>query len=112
MIFPLHSLYLTKEMKKIGEIREETETFNKEVPDSVEGYRTEDDKQSFQGDLSNIDSSESEVQITPKRRRRIPPPNPPYRTRRRGRYSMLKVNNACIFQFVNLPLCSIIVSLS
>lgn len=27
-----------------------------------------------------------------KRRRRIPPPNPPYRTRKRGRYSMLRVS--------------------
>ncbi|KAL1826513.1 hypothetical protein ACET3Z_004925 [Daucus carota] len=47
----------------------------------------DDDKVSFQGDSSNLDSTDSEVDMLPKKQkkpRRIPPPNPPYRTRKRG----------------------------
>ncbi|XP_063936331.1 uncharacterized protein LOC108226119 [Daucus carota subsp. sativus] len=53
----------------------------------------DDDKVSFEGDSSNLDSTDSEVDTLPKKQkkpRRIPPPNPPYRTRKRGRYSMLR----------------------
>ncbi|WOH05065.1 hypothetical protein DCAR_0624477 [Daucus carota subsp. sativus] len=47
----------------------------------------------YVGDSSNLDSTDSEVDTLPKKQkkpRRIPPPNPPYRTRKRGRYSMLR----------------------
>ncbi|KAK1371369.1 hypothetical protein POM88_037461 [Heracleum sosnowskyi] len=56
----------------------------------VEEEGKEEDEVSFHGDSSNMDSSESEAEITPKKRRNIPPPNPPFRLRRRGRYSMLR----------------------
>lgn len=47
----------------------------------------------FEGDLSKLDSSEDEIVPPPRNRKRIPLPNPPYRTRRRERYSMLRVSN-------------------
>ncbi|KAK1371345.1 hypothetical protein POM88_037437 [Heracleum sosnowskyi] len=56
----------------------------------VEEEGKEEDEVSFHGDSSNMDSRESEAEITPKKRRNIPPPNPPFRLRRRGRYSMLR----------------------
>ena len=58
------------------------EAANEEVQDDV----------SFHGDSSNLDSTESEVEPSPKKKkRRIPPPNPPFRLRKKGRYSMLRV---------------------
>ncbi|KAL8099717.1 hypothetical protein AgCh_032105 [Apium graveolens] len=50
----------------------------------------EEDNDSFQGDNSNLDSTDSEVEKSPKKKNGIPPPNPPYRTRKRGRFSMLR----------------------
>lgn len=64
---------------------------NKEDIVDNEENKDEDDL-SFHGDSSNMDSSESEVEISPqKKKRRILPPNLPFRLRRRGRYSMLGV---------------------
>lgn len=57
----------------------------------------------FQPDSSDIDSTETEAPVP--RRRRIPPPNPPYRSRKRGRYSMLRVSyisKHCHFLACNL----------
>lgn len=69
---------LDEREERIGDIREETDTLNlNEEFGGYEGSGDEDDKQSFQGDLSNIDSSDSEVEITPKKIKTIPPPNPP-----------------------------------
>ena len=45
-------------------------------------------KKSFHSDDSNMDASQSDCP-KPKKKRRVPPPNPPYRARMRGRYSML-----------------------
>ena len=62
----------------------------------------DDDKVSFEGDSSNLDSTDSEVDTLPKKQkkpRRIPHPNPPYRTRKRGRYSMLRVSQILLFSF-------------
>lgn len=60
----------------------EGEAANEELEDNV----------SFHGDSSNSDSSESKVEVTPKKKkRRITPPNPPYRLRKKGRYLMLRV---------------------
>ncbi|KAK1376466.1 hypothetical protein POM88_032659 [Heracleum sosnowskyi] len=72
-------------------IREEREYGDEgeELPKENEGV--EDDKLSFEGDSSNVNSSDSEVEILPKKKKRIPPPNPPYMTRKKGRYSMLRV---------------------
>ncbi|KAK1397643.1 hypothetical protein POM88_007506 [Heracleum sosnowskyi] len=53
-----------------------------------EDTEDEEEKQSFHGDSSNMDSSESDCPKPKKKVRRIPPPNPPYRARKRGRYSM------------------------
>ncbi|KAK1388110.1 hypothetical protein POM88_016288 [Heracleum sosnowskyi] len=77
-------------IERIEQIREEHEYGDEgeELPKEDEGV--EDDKLSFEGDSSNVDSSDSEVDILPKKKKRIPPPNPPYRTRKRGRYSMLR----------------------
>ncbi|KAK1350638.1 hypothetical protein POM88_054627 [Heracleum sosnowskyi] len=77
-------------IERIEQIREEREYGDEgeELPKEYEGV--EDDKLSFEGDSSNVDSSDSEVDILPKKKKRIPPPNPPYRTRKRGRYSMLR----------------------
>lgn len=54
-------------------------------------YEEEEDKISFQGDSSNLDSTDSEVEKWSKKKKIIPPPNPPYKTTRKGRYSMLRV---------------------
>ncbi|KAK1354528.1 hypothetical protein POM88_047784 [Heracleum sosnowskyi] len=77
-------------IERIEQIREERgyEDEGEELPKEDEGV--EDDKLSFEGDSSNMDSNDSEVDILPKKKKRIPPPNPPYRTRKRGRYSMLR----------------------
>lgn len=78
-------------VQRIDEIREEIEDMplvQNDAPSQVIEAAEE-----FEGDLSNMDSSEDEIVPPPRRVRRIPPPNPPYRTRRRGRYSMLRVSN-------------------
>lgn len=68
--------------------------------DDCEGDEEKDDV-SFNGDSSNMDSSESEVEISPKKKKkRIPPPNPPFRNRKRGRYSMLRVISNSPYQFL------------
>ncbi|KAK1380251.1 hypothetical protein POM88_026995 [Heracleum sosnowskyi] len=77
-------------IERIEQIREEREYGDEgeELPKEDEGV--EDDKLIFEGDSCNVDSSYSDVDILPKKKKRIPPPNPPYRTRKRGRYSMLR----------------------
>ncbi|KAK1380528.1 hypothetical protein POM88_027272 [Heracleum sosnowskyi] len=77
-------------IERIEQIREEREYGDEgeELPKEDEGV--EDDKLSFEGDSSNVDSSDSEVHILPKKKKIIPPQNPPYRTRKMGRYSMLR----------------------
>ncbi|KAK1380259.1 hypothetical protein POM88_027003 [Heracleum sosnowskyi] len=78
-------------IERIEQIREEREYGDEgeELPKEDEGV--EDDKLIFEGDSCNVDSSYSDVDILPKKKKRIPPPNPPYRTRKRGRYSMLRI---------------------
>lgn len=95
--FSLTQLGLDEREEKINEIREECEEIRNgnDEEKSEEGDVDEADKLSFHGDESNIDSSESEADLVSKRRR-IPPPNSPYRTRRKGRYSMLRVSQCSI----------------
>lgn len=86
---------IDERVQRVESMIEECETEGKqkegEYEDECEGDEEKDDV-SFEGDSSNMDSSESEVEISPKKKkRRIPPPNPPFRLRRRGRYSMLRV---------------------
>ncbi|KAK1385309.1 hypothetical protein POM88_023044 [Heracleum sosnowskyi] len=61
---------------------------NEDQADNVQGE--DDDNDSFLGDSSNLDSTDSEAEITLKKKKRIPPPNPPYMTRNRGRFSMIR----------------------
>ncbi|KAK1361238.1 hypothetical protein POM88_045712 [Heracleum sosnowskyi] len=65
---------------RVSEMYDECENKAEDVDD--EGK--EEDEVSFHGDSSNMDSSESEAEITPKKKRNIPPPNPPFRLRRIG----------------------------
>lgn len=89
--FSFTQMLLDEKEVRIDDIREEIEERTILGNDS-EGEREDDvDEASFHGDSSNLDSSENEVTAPPRRVKRIPPPNPPYRTRRRGRYSMLRV---------------------
>ncbi|KAK1384831.1 hypothetical protein POM88_022566 [Heracleum sosnowskyi] len=71
-------------------IREEREYGDEGDELSKEDEGVEDDKLSFESDSSNVDSSDSEVDILPKKKKRFLPPNLPYRTRKKGRYSMLR----------------------
>ncbi|KAK1380264.1 hypothetical protein POM88_027008 [Heracleum sosnowskyi] len=69
-------------IERIEQIREEREYGDEgeELPKEDEGV--EDDKLIFEGDSCNVDSSYRDVDILPKKKKRIPPPNPPYRTRK------------------------------
>ncbi|KAK1384294.1 hypothetical protein POM88_022029 [Heracleum sosnowskyi] len=78
-----------EEDERVARVSEMYDECEKKTED-VEEEGKEEDEVSFHGDSSNMDSSESEAEITPKKRRNIPPPNPPFRLRRRGRYSMLR----------------------
>ncbi|KAK1400145.1 hypothetical protein POM88_010008 [Heracleum sosnowskyi] len=77
----------------IDQRTERTEDIRVEIEGIANDEATEDDKEEekarFHGDSSNMDSSESDCP-TPKKVRRVPPPNPPYRARRRGRFSVLR----------------------
>lgn len=52
----------------------------------------------FEEKTENVISKKEEAK---KKNKRVPPPNPPYRTRKRGRYSMLRVSHiVCFFTFL------------
>ena len=77
----------------VGEMREEVEKSEPKDADGASEKKDADEPNSFIADTSNLDSTESEAPpVAKKRKRRIPPPNPPYRTRKKGRYSMLRVS--------------------
>ncbi|KAK1399066.1 hypothetical protein POM88_008929 [Heracleum sosnowskyi] len=78
--------YKLARIERIEDIRVEIEGI---AYDEATEDDEEEEKASFHGDSSNMDSSESDCP-TPKKVRRVPPPNPPYRARRRGRFSMLR----------------------
>ncbi|KAK1356623.1 hypothetical protein POM88_049879 [Heracleum sosnowskyi] len=78
-----------EEDERVARVSEMYDECEKKTED-VDEEGKEEDKVSFHGDSSNMDSSECEAEITPKKRRNFPPPNPPFRLRRRGRYSMLR----------------------
>ncbi|KAL1802394.1 hypothetical protein ACET3Z_031041 [Daucus carota] len=72
-------------------MREEVEKSEPKDADGACEKKDADEPNSFMADTSNLDSTESEAPpVAKKRKRRIPPPNPPYRTRNKGRYSMLR----------------------
>ena len=81
-------LAIDQRIQRIEDIRVEVGEALNEV-DEEGADEDEEEKQSFHGDSSNMDSSESDCP-KPKKKRRVPPPNPPYRARKRGRYSMLR----------------------
>ena len=77
----------------VGEMREEVEKSEPKDADGASEKKDADEPNSFIADTSNLDSTESEAPpVAKKRKRRIPPPNPPYRTRKKGRYLMLRVS--------------------
>ena len=58
---------------------------------SLTQYEMEEKERRMLGMTEQIGKKKTEK---PKKKgRRIPPPNPPYRTRKKGRYSMLRVSN-------------------
>lgn len=98
--------------ERIDEIREEIEertSIGNDVGNNRVGEEDDEvEEASFHGDNSNLDSSENEVvTLLPKRVRRIPPPNPPYRTRLRGRYFMLKVRTLTYFKCYDILFSSL-----
>ncbi|XP_074354016.1 uncharacterized protein LOC141692951 [Apium graveolens] len=93
--FSFTQLLVDEKEKRVSQMIDEAEDhivpIEKEDEDVPAQGEDEEDNDSFQGDNSNLDSTDSEVEKTPKKKKRIPPPNPPYRTRKRGRFSMLRV---------------------
>ncbi|KAL1825725.1 hypothetical protein ACET3Z_012503 [Daucus carota] len=84
----LKTLAIDQRIQRIEDIRVEVgEALNEVVEEGAD--EDEEEKQSFHGDSSNMDSSESDCPKL-KKKRRVPSPNPPYRARKRGRYSMLR----------------------
>ncbi|KAL1803942.1 hypothetical protein ACET3Z_032589 [Daucus carota] len=75
-------LAIDQRIQRIEDIRVEVGEALNEV-DEEGADEDEEEKQSFHGDSSNMDSSESDCP-KPKKKRRVPPPNPPYRARKRG----------------------------
>ncbi|XP_074343713.1 uncharacterized protein LOC141687377 isoform X2 [Apium graveolens] len=92
--FSFTQLLVDEKEKRVSQMIDEAEDhivpIEKEDEDVPAQGEDEEDNDSFQGDNSNLDSTDSEVEKTPKKKKRIPPPNPPYRTRKRGRFSMLR----------------------
>ncbi|KAK1397577.1 hypothetical protein POM88_007440 [Heracleum sosnowskyi] len=84
--FSFTQMAIDQRIERIEDIRVEIEGI---AYDEATEDDEEEEKASFHGDSSNMDSSESDCP-TPKKVRRVPPPNPPYRARRRGRFSMLR----------------------
>ncbi|KAK1367463.1 hypothetical protein POM88_043024 [Heracleum sosnowskyi] len=84
--FSFTQMAIDQRIERIEDIRVEIEGI---ANDEATKDDEEEEKTSFHGDSSNMDSSESDCP-TPKKVRRVPPPNPPYRARRRGRFSMLR----------------------
>ncbi|KAK1366742.1 hypothetical protein POM88_042303 [Heracleum sosnowskyi] len=84
--FSFTQMTIDQRIERIEDIRVEIEGI---AYDEATEDDEEEEKASFHGDSSNMDSSESDCP-TPKKVRRVPPPNPPYRARRRGRFSMLR----------------------
>lgn len=86
---------LDERERRVDEIREECEEEHVEKVEEQEqsrpGENTEEEQPKYYCDTSNLDSTETEAP-PPRRQRKIPPPNPPYRTRKKGRYSMLRVS--------------------
>lgn len=88
--FSMTQFELDETERRVSEMYDETEAPEKKSEMSENAELEEN--VSFHGDSSNLDSTESEVETAPKKKkRRIPPPNPPFRLRKRGRYSMLRV---------------------
>ncbi|KAK1392472.1 hypothetical protein POM88_011528 [Heracleum sosnowskyi] len=85
--FSFIQMVIDDRIQRIEDIRDEVEGNVNEVVE--EDTEDEEEKQSFHGDSSNMDSSESDCPKPKKKVRRIPPPNPPYRARKRCGYSML-----------------------
>ncbi|KAK1361023.1 hypothetical protein POM88_045497 [Heracleum sosnowskyi] len=86
--FSFTQMDIDDRIQRIEDIRDEVEGNVNEVVE--EDTEDEEEKQSFHGDSSNMDSSESDCPKPKKKVRRIPPPNPSYRARKRGMYSMLR----------------------
>lgn len=87
--FPFTQYELDERERRVEEIREECDVIGN-VPRA--GDLTAEEPIGFFPDTSNVDTTETETApLRLKRRRTVPPPNPPYRARRRGRYSMLRV---------------------
>ena len=85
--FSYTQMAIDQRIERIEDIRVEVE---EKLNDTKEEVSAEDEQNSFHGDSSNMDSSESDCPKPKKKPKRIPPPNPPYRARKRGRYSMLR----------------------
>ena len=82
--FSLTQLAEDQRIERIEEMREEVGYVGEPAGDNegVNPSKKEEEQLSWEGDSSNLDSSDSEVEKVPPKRRRIPPPNPPYRTRK------------------------------
>ena len=93
LTFSFTQFELDERERRVGEMREEVEKSELKDADGACEKKDADEPNSFIADTSNLDSTESEAPpVAKKRKRRIPPPNPPYRTRKKGRYSMLRVS--------------------
>ena len=86
--FSFTQLAIDQRIERIEDIRVEVEAAVRD--EGLETVQEEEEKLSFHGDSSNMDSSDTHLPKSKKKKRRIPPPNPPYRARKRGRYSMLR----------------------
>ncbi|KAL1811569.1 hypothetical protein ACET3Z_021634 [Daucus carota] len=88
--FSFTQFELDERERRVGEMREEVEKSEPKDADGACEKKDADEPNSFIADtsnldISNLDSTESEAPpVAKKRKRRIPPPNPPYRTRKKG----------------------------
>lgn len=82
--FSFTQMAIDDRIARIKDIRVETEETEENMNEVIEEAE-EEERLSFHGDSSNMDSSESDCPKPEKNKaRRVPPPNPPYRSRRRG----------------------------
>ncbi|KAK1355895.1 hypothetical protein POM88_049151 [Heracleum sosnowskyi] len=84
---------LDEKQARIDDFVQECDTVLDKVSTNEEKFVEQvlDDEVSFHGDSSNFDSSESESEKPKpkKEQNKVPPPNPPYRARKNGRFSVL-----------------------